>query len=164
MSPTAGTVWASSTKTVGRTDRRPTAIARCAILCANVPTTTTKASKPNLPNSLTGLIRRTFLIGRAHRRTKSLALTDHDPIPQTLPPVSELRLIISPLLANVYLHFVLDVWIEHEVKPRLHGKVFLIRYADDAVLCFQYREDAEKVLSVLPKRFAKYGLTLHPEK
>src|SRR5215831_5424985 len=92
MSPTAGTVWASSTKTVGRTDRRPTAIARCAILCANVPTTTTKASKPNLPNSLTGLIRRTFLIGRAHRRTKSLALTDHDPIPQTLPPVSELRL------------------------------------------------------------------------
>ena len=72
--------------------------------------------------------------------------------------------VISPLLANVYLHFVLDEWIEHEVKPRLRGKVFLIRYADDAVLCFQYREDAEKVLSVLPKRFAKYGLTLHPEK
>jgi group II intron reverse transcriptase/maturase len=72
--------------------------------------------------------------------------------------------IISPLLANVYLHFVLDMWIEHEVKPRLRGKVFLIRYADDAVLCFQYREDAEKVLTILPKRFAKYGLTLHPEK
>jgi Reverse transcriptase (RNA-dependent DNA polymerase) len=72
--------------------------------------------------------------------------------------------IISPLLANVYLHFVLDMWIEHEVKPRLRGKVFLIRYADDAVLCFQYREDAEQVLNVLPKRFAKYGLTLHPEK
>ena len=72
--------------------------------------------------------------------------------------------VISPLLANVYLHFVLDEWIEHEVKPRLRGKVFLIRYADDAVLCFQYREDAEKVLNVLPKRFAKYGLTLHPEK
>ena len=72
--------------------------------------------------------------------------------------------VISPLLANVYLHFVLDTWIEHEVKSRLRGKVFLIRYADDAVLCFQYREDAEKVLSALHKRFAKYGLTLHPEK
>lgn len=72
--------------------------------------------------------------------------------------------IISPLLANVYLHHVLDVWLEHEVKPRLRGQVFAIRYADDAVLCFQCREDAEKVLRVLPKRFAKYGLTLHPEK
>lgn len=72
--------------------------------------------------------------------------------------------IISPILANVYLHFVLDEWIEHDVKPRLRGKVFEIRYADDALLCFQYREDAEKVMQVLPKRFAKYGLTLHPEK
>jgi group II intron reverse transcriptase/maturase len=72
--------------------------------------------------------------------------------------------IISPLLANIYLHHVLDLWIEQQVKPRLKGKVFAIRYADDAVLCFQHREDAEKVLRVLPKRFAKYGLTLHPEK
>lgn len=72
--------------------------------------------------------------------------------------------IISPLLANVYLHFVLDEWVEREVKPRLRGKVSVIRYADDAVLCFQYREDAEKVLHVLPKRFARFGLTLHPEK
>src|SRR5246500_1268932 len=72
--------------------------------------------------------------------------------------------IISPLLANVCLHFVLDEWIECDVKPRLHGKVFEIRYADDAVLCFQYREDAEKVLRVLPKRFARFGLALHPEK
>ena len=72
--------------------------------------------------------------------------------------------IISPLLANVYLHHVLDVWLENEVKPRLKGQVFAIRYADDAVLCFQHREDAEKVLRVLPQRFAKYGLTLHPEK
>ena len=72
--------------------------------------------------------------------------------------------IISPLLANVYLHFVLDEWIEREVKPRLRGKVFLIRYADDGVLCFQHREDAEKVLQVLSKRFARYGLSLHPEK
>jgi RNA-directed DNA polymerase len=72
--------------------------------------------------------------------------------------------IISPLLANVYLHFVLDEWIERDVKPRLRGKAFVVRYADDAVLCFQYREDAERVLKVLPKRFARYGLTLHPEK
>src|ERR1700682_189811 len=72
--------------------------------------------------------------------------------------------IISPLLANIYLHHVLDVWFEEEVKPRLRGKAFEIRYADDGLLCFQYKEDAERVLEVLPKRFAKYGLTLHPEK
>jgi RNA-directed DNA polymerase len=71
---------------------------------------------------------------------------------------------ISPLLANIYLHYVLDEWFEHDVKPRLKGAAHEIRFADDAVLCFQYREDAEKVMEVLPKRFAKYGLTLHPEK
>jgi group II intron reverse transcriptase/maturase len=71
---------------------------------------------------------------------------------------------ISPLLANIYLHYVLDEWFEHEVKPRLKGAAHEIRFADDAVLCFQYREDAEKVMEVLPKRFAKYGLALHPEK
>jgi RNA-directed DNA polymerase len=71
---------------------------------------------------------------------------------------------ISPLLANVYLHYVLDEWFKQEVKPRLKGAAHEIRFADDAVLCFQYREDAEKVMEVLPKRFAKYGLTLHPEK
>src|SRR6202162_5540733 len=71
---------------------------------------------------------------------------------------------ISPILANIYLHYVLDEWFEEVVKPRLRGEAHEIRFADDAVLCFQYREDAEKVLSVLPKRFAKYGLTLHPEK
>ena len=71
---------------------------------------------------------------------------------------------ISPLLANVYLHYVLDEWFENDVKPRLRGEAHEIRFADDAVLCFQYREDAEKVAAVLPKRFAKFGLTLHPEK
>ena len=71
---------------------------------------------------------------------------------------------ISPLLANIYLHHILDQWFEEEVKPRLRGEAHEIRYADDAILCFQYREDAEKVLEVLPKRFAKFGLTLHPEK
>jgi group II intron reverse transcriptase/maturase len=72
--------------------------------------------------------------------------------------------VISPLLANIYLHHVLDQWFEQEVKPRLKGHAYEIRYADDAVLCFQYREDAQKVIEVLPKRFAKYGLTLHPQK
>jgi RNA-directed DNA polymerase len=71
---------------------------------------------------------------------------------------------ISPLLANVYLHHVLDVWFENEVKPRLRGAAHEIRFADDAVLCFQYKKDAERVMEVLPKRFAKYGLTIHPEK
>ena len=71
---------------------------------------------------------------------------------------------ISPLLANIYLHHVLDVWFEEVVKPRLKGEAYEIRFADDAILCFQYREDAEKVMRVLPKRFEKYGLTLHPEK
>ena len=71
---------------------------------------------------------------------------------------------ISPLLANIYLHHVLDEWFENEVKPRLRGAAHEIRFADDAVLCFQYKEDADKVMEVLPKRFAKYGLTIHPEK
>jgi RNA-directed DNA polymerase len=72
--------------------------------------------------------------------------------------------VISPLLANVYLHHVLDKWFEDEVKPRLQGKAFLVRYVDDAVICFQNAEDAQKVLTVLDKRFSNYGLTLHPEK
>jgi group II intron reverse transcriptase/maturase len=72
--------------------------------------------------------------------------------------------VISPLLANIYLHYVLDEWFEKEVKPRLKGEAYEIRYADDFILCFQFREDAERVLDVLTKRFAKYGLKLHPEK
>jgi RNA-directed DNA polymerase len=72
--------------------------------------------------------------------------------------------VISPVLANIYLHEVLDVWFDREVKPRLKGRAFLIRYADDAVLGFSLEEDARRVLEVLPKRFAKYGLSLHPEK
>jgi hypothetical protein len=58
----------------------------------------------------------------------------------------------------------LDEWFEEVVKPRLQGEAYEIRFADDAILCFQHKEDAEKVLRVLPKRFEKYGLTLHPEK
>ena len=72
--------------------------------------------------------------------------------------------VISPLLANIYLHNVLDEWFEKVVKPRLKGEAYEIRFADDFILCFQYREDAERVLDVLTKRFVKYGLKLHPEK
>jgi group II intron reverse transcriptase/maturase len=72
--------------------------------------------------------------------------------------------VISPLLANVYLHYVLDVWFEREVKPRLRGRAFLIRYADDLVMGFACEEDARRVRDVLPKRSAKYGLTIHPDK
>lgn len=72
--------------------------------------------------------------------------------------------VISPLLANLYLHYVLDEWFEQDVKPRLRGEAHEVRFADDFLLCFQYKEDAERVMEVLRKRFAKYGLTLHPEK
>lgn len=72
--------------------------------------------------------------------------------------------VISPVLANVYLHEVLDAWFAREVMPRLEGRAHLVRYADDALIVFGSEKDARRVLAVLPKRFAKYGLTLHPEK
>jgi RNA-directed DNA polymerase len=72
--------------------------------------------------------------------------------------------VISPLLANVYLHYVLDLWFEQEVQPRLQGRAFLIRYADDFVMGFTHEADARRVLDVLPKRFGKYGLAIHPDK
>ena len=72
--------------------------------------------------------------------------------------------VISPLLANIYLHYVLDEWFEDVVKPRLRGEAYEIRYADDFIVCFQYREDAERVLEELRQRFEEYGLRLHPDK
>jgi group II intron reverse transcriptase/maturase len=72
--------------------------------------------------------------------------------------------VISPLLANIYLHEVLDEWFAREVAPRLAGRAILIRYADDAVVIFERESDARRVMDVLPKRLGKYGLTLHPEK
>lgn len=72
--------------------------------------------------------------------------------------------VISPLLANIYLHEVLDRWFEEDVRPRLRGRGFMIRYADDVVMAFSSRDDAERVLAVLPKRLARYGLALHPDK
>ncbi len=72
--------------------------------------------------------------------------------------------VISPWMANVYLHYVLDEWVMREVKPRLRGEVYLIRYADDFILGFEHLEDAERVAVVLRKRLAKYGLELNEEK
>ena len=72
--------------------------------------------------------------------------------------------VVSPLLANIYLHEVLDVWFETMVKPRLSGRASLFRYADDFVIVFSRRDDAQRVLDVLPKRLGKYGLALHPDK
>jgi RNA-directed DNA polymerase len=72
--------------------------------------------------------------------------------------------VISPLLANIYLHEVLDTWFERQVKPRLRGHAVLIRYADDFVILFSEEVDARRVMDVLPKRLGKYGLTLHPDK
>jgi RNA-directed DNA polymerase len=72
--------------------------------------------------------------------------------------------ILSPLLGNIYLHFVLDEWWSRDVQPRLCGRACLVRYADDFVLCFEHQEDAERVREVLPQRLGRYGLTLHPDK
>ena len=72
--------------------------------------------------------------------------------------------VISPMLANIYLHYVLDKWFEQEVQPRLAGKAYLIRYADDFVIGFANQKDALRVQEVLPKRFERYGLKLHPDK
>jgi group II intron reverse transcriptase/maturase len=72
--------------------------------------------------------------------------------------------VVSPLISNVYLHEVLDTWFHEIVMPRLKGRAFMVRFADDALIGFEREEDARRVMDVLPKRFEKYGLTLHPEK
>ena len=72
--------------------------------------------------------------------------------------------IISPILANIYLHYALDLWFERTVKPRMQGRVMLIRYADDFVCAFQYAKDAERFYKVLPKRLKKFNLDIATEK
>ncbi len=72
--------------------------------------------------------------------------------------------VISPLLANIYLHYVLDEWFEQQVKPVMRGKCRLIRFADDFVIVFEQKYDADRVMKVISKRFEKFGLTAHPEK
>lgn len=72
--------------------------------------------------------------------------------------------VISPILSNIFLHEVLDTWFESEVKPRLSGPSFLVRFADDFVLVFADLRDAQRVTAVLPKRMARFGLEIHPDK
>lgn len=71
---------------------------------------------------------------------------------------------ISPLLANIYLHYVLDLWIEQWRQTRAVGDVLVVRFADDFVAGFQHRKEAERLLNELRERFAQFGLKLHPEK
>jgi RNA-directed DNA polymerase len=72
--------------------------------------------------------------------------------------------VVSPMLANIFLHEVLDAWFEREVKPRMKGRCFLIRFADDFVIGCERENDARRIMAVLPKRFARFGLTIHPQK
>lgn len=72
--------------------------------------------------------------------------------------------VISPLLANVFLHYVLDEWFVREVQPRMRGRVFIIRFADDFIIGCEHETDATRIMAVLPKRFERFGLTIHPEK
>lgn len=72
--------------------------------------------------------------------------------------------VISPVLSNIFLHYVLDDWFVKEVLPRLKGKCFLIRFADDFIIGFQLESDAKRLMEVLPKRFNRFKLDLHPDK
>ncbi len=72
--------------------------------------------------------------------------------------------VLSPLLGNIYLHYVLDLWVESEVKPHLRGKCIFVRYCDDFIFGFECQDDAEWVMLLLGKRMGTYGLTLHPDK
>ena len=72
--------------------------------------------------------------------------------------------VVSPLLANIYLHEAVDRWFERKVRPRLTGRAFMVRYADDLVMVFANEKDARRVLDALPRRLGRYGLTLHPIK
>ncbi|SPE43893.1 RNA-directed DNA polymerase (Reverse transcriptase) (fragment) [Candidatus Sulfotelmatobacter sp. SbA7] len=72
--------------------------------------------------------------------------------------------VASPVLANLYLHYVLDLWVKTWRKKVAHGDMIVVRYADDAVLGFQYEEDAKRFLAELQERVRKFGLELHPKK
>jgi len=72
--------------------------------------------------------------------------------------------VISPVLANIYLHYVLDIWFEERIKPQLKGRAMLIRYADDFVVAFQYRDEARRFYRALPERLEKFNLKVAPEK
>jgi len=72
--------------------------------------------------------------------------------------------VISPLLANIFLHYVLDEWFVQEVQPRMRGRCFLVRYADDFIIGFETESDARRIMEILPKRFNRFGLSIHPDK
>jgi group II intron reverse transcriptase/maturase len=72
--------------------------------------------------------------------------------------------VISPMLSNIFLHYVLDEWFEREIQPRLKGRSFLIRFAGDFVMGFTNEADARQLMDLLPKRFEDHGLAIHPEK
>jgi group II intron reverse transcriptase/maturase len=72
--------------------------------------------------------------------------------------------VISPLLANIFLHYVLDEWFVQDVQPRMRGRCFLVRYADDFIIGFETEYDAHRMMDVLPKRLNRFGLSIHPEK
>src|SRR5207247_5136534 len=71
---------------------------------------------------------------------------------------------LSPLLANIYLHYVFDLWVQQWRKKRAHGDVVVVRFADDFIVGFQHCTDAERFLAELKERFQKFGLEVHPEK
>lgn len=71
---------------------------------------------------------------------------------------------LSPLLANVYLHYVLDKWFERDVNPRMRGECYMIRFADDFICCFEHERDAERYQAVLPKRLGRYSLAVAEDK
>lgn len=72
--------------------------------------------------------------------------------------------IVSPVLANVYLHYVLDLWFEKRIKAHCEGEAFLLRYADDFICAFRYRSDAERFYRELPDRLRMFNLSVAPEK
>jgi len=72
--------------------------------------------------------------------------------------------VISPMMSNIFLHHVLDDWFVREVKPRMKGRCFLIRFADDFIIGFELEEDVRRVMAILPKRFNRFGLAVHPKK
>lgn len=72
--------------------------------------------------------------------------------------------VISPILSNIFLHYVLDDWFAQEVRPRMKGRCFVIRWADDFIMGFELESDTKRVMEVIPKRFNRYGLNFHPDK
>ena len=71
---------------------------------------------------------------------------------------------LSPILANIFLHYVLDLWFAKRVKPNVNGRCYIVRYADDFICMVQYQQSAREIEMMLRERFAEFGLTLHPEK